>query len=125
MKGARALGSRLVVVVARDSNAGRELWRGEEERRKAVAGLPFVDEAVLGSEKEDKYAVLRGFEPAVVALGYDQKADEEKIKENATQGRIVRLKAFKPEKFKSSIIKELIGNGKSVDRVKGFARGRS
>jgi len=107
LRGARSLGDRLVVVVSRDSNAGRELWHGEEERRKAVEALQFVDKAILGDE-QDRYAVLRRFKPAIIALGYDQEANEKKIQENSPQAKIIRLKAFQPEKYKSSILKKKV-----------------
>ena len=99
--------------MARDENvekakAGKPL-HGERERLAEVAKAPLVDQAVLGGQ-EDKYAVIGKEKPAVIALGYDQEADlnelREKIKEFGLQAEVVRLKAFKPKKFKSSVLKE-------------------
>jgi FAD synthetase len=109
---ARALGDYLVVVVARDSTIekvkGESPWQSESERLARVRALDCVDEAVLGGEG-DKHEVLRSIKPEVIALGYDQEANEKALK---SFGRVVRLRAFKPKEFKSSIIKkELKKNG--------------
>ena len=109
---ARALGDYLVVVVARDSTItqgkGEAPWQSESERLARVRALDCVDEAILGGEG-DKHEVLRLTKPGVIALGYDQEADEKKLKEF---GEVKRLGAFKPKEFKSSIIKkELKKNG--------------
>lgn len=110
LREAKKLGGNLIVVVARDANAGRKLLYSEEERRKTIEELTFVDVAVLGDEKKT-YAVLKKFKPKTIVLGYDQKTSEEKIRENAPNAKIIRLKAFHPEKYKSSIIKRGMKNG--------------
>lgn len=112
LREARALGDCLVVVVARDSTIGKVKgeapWQNETKRLAQLRALDCVDEAILGGDG-DKYEALRKVKPDVIALGYDQDADEEALKEF---GRVVRLNAFKPKEFKSSIIKkELKENG--------------
>jgi len=106
LQAARRLGNRLVVAVARDSSIkkikGRRPLFSERERLRHLRQLRVVDEAVLGG-KRDFYAIVRRVKPDVIALGYDQAADAAKLDRLA---RVVRLKAFKPERFKSSILKK-------------------
>lgn len=112
LKQAKLLGRELVVIVARESNAklfGKNPHHSEAERLKAVADLDFVNKAVMG-EEGDTYNSLRKFRPDVVALGYDQVADEERIAKTLTPLRItpeiVRIPAYKKHKYKTSKIKE-------------------
>lgn len=106
LQAARRLGSRLVVVVARDSRIkrikGRKPLFSERERLRHLRQLRVVDKAVLGGRR-NFYAIVRRVKPDVIALGYDQAADAGKLKRFA---KVVRLKAFKPERFKSSILKK-------------------
>ncbi|MBD3313634.1 adenylyltransferase/cytidyltransferase family protein [Candidatus Woesearchaeota archaeon] len=98
--------SRLVVVVARDSNVEKEKGKApkhdEQERLAKVKELDIVDEAVLGSEKID-FSIIDEIRPDIIALGYDQKTPpgfEEYIKDKDIE--VIRLKPHRPEEFKSS-----------------------
>lgn len=99
----------LTVVVARDSTVravkGRPASQDENERLAALKEAGY--RAVLGSES-DKYAVLCDVEPDVICLGYDQEAFTEKLSEacraRGLSAEIVRLPAFHPELYKSSIL---------------------
>ena len=110
LKKARALGDTLVVVIARDSNVekikGKPAAQGEQERLKAVHALQFVDEAVLGDEPLS-FSVVERQKPDIIALGYDQNADEKKLRELGFE--VARLPAFKPSKFKSSKLTKMGG----------------
>lgn len=111
LRQAKKLGDYLVVVVARDRTVAiikKQETRNKEQRRKKIlkeSGL--ADEVVLGDLK-NKYAVIEKYRPEVIALGYDQKVDlvelEGKLKEFEINAKIVRLKSFKPEIYKSSLI---------------------
>jgi len=111
LKQSRKLGDYLVVVVARDRTVAiikKQETRNKEQRRKKIlkeSGL--ADEVVLGDLK-NKYAVIEKYRPEVIALGYEQKVDlvelEGKLKEFEINAKIVRLKSFKPEIYKSSLI---------------------
>lgn len=112
LRNARKLGDRLIVVVARDSTIRklkkREPVLDEESRRKLVSSLKFVDSAILGGEGS-KYEIIRKVKPAVIALGYDQREDEEelkkKLKEMGINARVVRIrKSFNPKQHKSSVL---------------------
>lgn len=99
----------LIVVVARDSTVmkvkGRLPLKSELERLEDLLMAGY--EALLGSEG-DKYAVLAEYRPEVICLGYDQTAFTEGLatacQALGLQARIVRIPAFHPEKYKSSLL---------------------
>ena len=108
---AKEHGDYLIVVVARDSSAvqeGKKLRFGEKERHARVAGQAIVDKALLGNEG-DRLRIVEQEKPDVICLGYDQKVDEEKLKEalkkRELMPKIVRAKAYFPEKYKSSLLR--------------------
>lgn len=95
---AKELGDELVVVVASDKTVRErkhEPVTPQEMRREMVASLKCVDEAVIGSEGDDRYVTVERLRPDIIALGHDQQHDEERIKlELAKRGlhtKVVRL----------------------------------
>lgn len=112
-KQAKEFGDFLVVVVGRDSTIiktkGRPPKLGEQERLKAVQDCGLVDEARLGNENMSPYVVVKEVNPDIICLGYDQTHFTDKLgaalKEMGMgKVQIQRLKAFEPEKYKSSIL---------------------
>lgn len=112
---AKKLGDELLVVVARDSFIRqvkhREPNLDEETRKSAVEKLGYVDRAILGKEwpAADRYGLLRELTFDVIALGYDQKPDNAAVEQELAKiGRrdvlVVRLKAYQPKRFKSSLM---------------------
>ena len=101
----------LIVVIARDKTVrqvkGKLPRHTEKQRLTAVLGLNLADRAVLGSLK-DKYAAIRKYRPGIIALGYDQLYFTEQLtaelKKLKLKAKIIRLKPYKPEKYKTSII---------------------
>ncbi|MFW9973941.1 MAG: adenylyltransferase/cytidyltransferase family protein [Candidatus Thorarchaeota archaeon] len=89
----------LIVVIALDKTILRE--RGappvfpQEQRRKIVESLKFVDRAVIGFDTDDHTLIISEIQPDIIALGYDQYTDIEAIEAHlARSGRktkIVRL----------------------------------
>lgn len=77
-------GEKLVVVISRDSRAGKkkDLYFSEDERKEMVDSLEMVDKAVLGSEG-DIYSTVEKVDPDVITLGHDQEHSEEKVREMA------------------------------------------
>ncbi|MHA1735495.1 MAG: adenylyltransferase/cytidyltransferase family protein, partial [Candidatus Thorarchaeota archaeon] len=75
----------LIVVIARDSTIVRE--RGappvfpQEQRRRLVQSLRVVDKAVIGYEDADPSRIVTEHRPDVIALGYDQRLDVEKLQQ--------------------------------------------
>ena len=80
----------------------------EQERLARIALEPLVDKAVLGNEG-DKLKIVEQEKPDIICLGYDQKADETKLKETLAQRgltpKIIRARAYHPEKYKSSLLR--------------------
>lgn len=112
-KKARELGDGLIVVIARDDTIlkvkGRMPLHGEKERLRHVHELGIANKVMLGY-KGDKFKIIERVKPSVIALGYDQVSfDSDLKKELFDRGlggiKIVRLRGFKPEKYKSSLLK--------------------
>ena len=115
LREARRLGDELVVVVARDSTAKRFKHAPitpEANRLEMVAALKPVDRAVLGHEG-DIYEILGEIRPDVIALGYDQVHNEEKIREECKRRGLPRTKVVRLPKFEG----DLDGTRKIVQRV--------
>ncbi len=112
LKKARKMGDYLVVVVALDETVEAVKKRKPKynaiEMAEHVKALGIADKVILGG-REDKLKVILDEKPDVICLGYDQDSFtatlEEQLKKKGLTPKIVRIKAFKPEIYKSSIIK--------------------
>jgi FAD synthetase len=101
LREAKRLGDELVVVVARDSTARRFKHppiTSESHRVEMVGALKPVDRVLLGNEG-DIYQILDTIRPDVIALGFDQVHNEDRIlaecrKRGLTRTRVVRLPKF-------------------------------
>ena len=101
LKEAKKLGEKLAVVVATDATVRRlkhEPVNPEEIRLKLIKELKIVDEAYLGHE-DDMYEIVEEIKPDVIALGFDQIHDEDRIKseleKRKIKAKVVRLSEFK------------------------------
>ena len=111
-KQAKKQGDYLFVVVARDETIqrikGQLPTNGEIQRKTAVQKIRQVNRAVLGDLK-DPYKVLERVKPDVVCLGYDQNSFtgnlESELKKRHLHPKIVKLKPYRPEQYKSSKFK--------------------
>ncbi len=107
---AKALGSELVVIVARDTNVlkikGIKPDHDEQCRRSNVEQTGIPDRVVLGNPEGDLFSILLNLAPDIVALGYDQRVRDEQIKEKLPGCTVIRLHPFHPEKFKSSFYRK-------------------
>jgi FAD synthetase len=111
---AKKHGDKLVVVVARDSNIekfkGKNPKFSEGERLEHVKALPMVDKAILG-HVGNIFDIISEIKPDVICLGYDQKLEAKKLKEELSKRKIkaevVRIKALKPDVYKSSKLKNI------------------
>ncbi|EKD58285.1 MAG: hypothetical protein ACD_56C00159G0014 [uncultured bacterium] len=112
LKQARKHGEFLRVVVARDVTVlkvkGNLPRHNEQERVDAIKKSGLANEVVLGS-LDDRYEVVREYKPDVICLGYDQKQSlallRRKLDESGLERtKIIRLEAYKPEIFKSSLL---------------------
>lgn len=128
---AKKLGDELIVVVARDSTA-RKLKHNpitpEKMRLEMINALKIVDNAVLGYE-DDIYKIVEEIKPNIIVLGYDQKHDEEKIKEELRK-RGLNVKIVRLQKFASDldgtrkIIAKIIEWQNVNERIKAIEGGK-
>ena len=110
---AKELGNYLMVVVAKDETVrkikGSPPDNTERKRQKALKALPYVDKVISGN-RGDKFKAIKQYKPDIIALGYDQFVFTHQLKgiliQNKLNTEIVRLKPFKPDILKSSIIKK-------------------
>jgi len=107
-KQAKEYGDYLIAVVGRDEVVkkikGKYPERTEEERFKDLEKQDIVDEVRLG-DLVDPYRIINEIKPDAICLGYDQSSFTENLKEK-TKIETHRLKAYKPDKYHSSILKK-------------------
>jgi len=101
LREAKKLGDMLIVVVATDSTVRKlkhEPVNPEQIRLNLVKELRIVDDAYLGHE-DDMYEIVEEIKPDIIALGFDQIHDENKIKselkKRGLKVKVVRLSEFK------------------------------
>lgn len=105
--------SRLVVVVARDMNAKKAKGifplNNENIRLSNVKKKGAADEVILG-ELGDMFKVIERTNPDIICLGYDQKVSrdfEPELRKRGIKAEIKRMKPYKSNAYKSSILKDL------------------
>jgi FAD synthetase len=89
----------LVVVIALDKTIVRE--RGappvfpQDQRRKIVEALKFVDRTVMGLDTDDHTIIVSEIKPDIIALGYDQYTNVSSLEtyfaEKHLKTKVVRL----------------------------------
>ena len=101
LKEAKKQGDTLCVIIATDSTVRKlkhEPVNPEQIRLDLISELTVVDEAYLGYEN-DMYAIVEEVRPDIIALGYDQIHDENKIKDELKKrklsAKVVRLSEYK------------------------------
>jgi len=106
LRQAKVLGDKLIVIVARDKNVKRIKniipEHDENQRKENVEKTGIADKVVLGLNEKDIFIILEKLKPDIIALGYDQRVNEESISKRLPNCKVIRLKPFKPEKYKSS-----------------------
>ncbi len=107
---AKKLGDRLVVVVASDKKvrSRKNLLESAEYRAERIGVLSFVDKVVIGDD-DDMMKIVREEKPDVIALGYDQDAEEIRklLYSEGLFCRIVRI-----QKLKGYSTKKITGGNK-------------
>ncbi|MEA2055545.1 MAG: adenylyltransferase/cytidyltransferase family protein [Candidatus Thermoplasmatota archaeon] len=100
LKEAKKLGDTLSVVVATDSTVRRlkhEPVNPEKVRLNLIKELKVVDDAYIGHE-DDMYEIVKEIKPDIIALGFDQLHDEDKIKAELKKqnigAKVIRLTEF-------------------------------
>ena len=111
---AKKCGDFLIAVVTRDMNVKKQKDRfpvnDEKIRLQNVKKLKIVNKALLG-ERTISYNLIKKIKPDVICIGYDQEPSIYQAKEilrKLGMERIVlkRIKAFKPEIYKSSLVQK-------------------
>lgn len=111
---AKKLANPLVVaIVARDKTVkqikGHAPENDEKSRVQTLHETGWADMVLIG-DKKDKYMHIKKYRPAIIALGYDQFAFtlqlEKLIIDLNLDAKIVRLTPYRPDIYKSSLIKE-------------------
>ena len=132
LRAARALGNRLVVVVACDDTARKMKHNPltpEGMRLDMIRELRTVDEAILGGSG-DMYDTVKKVKPDIIALGYDQVHREEEIR-NELDLRGLACKVVRLDKFASDLdstrrlIRKIIDWAAFNEKMKGIEGGRS
>ena len=104
-KQAKRHGDEVVAVVARNINVfrmkGQYPKNDEKVRLAKIVESEAVDVVRLGY-LEDPFKIIHEEHPDIIALGYDQASYIDGLKKEFPDVEIIRLKAFKPETFKSS-----------------------
>jgi FAD synthetase len=112
---ARALGQRVIAVVARDLSVrkikGRFPQENEQKRARKLRARHWAKKVCLGSVG-DKLKIIEHFKPSILALGFDQKTFsmrdlKQELRSRGMPARIIRLKAYRAREFKSSLLKKL------------------
>ena len=107
LKEAKALGDELIVIVAREKNVRHKPKPiiPEEQRRKMVEAIKYVDKAILGDE-DDMFKPITEIKPDIIVLGHDQHFDErwleEELKKRNLNCKVVRIKAKEECEYCSS-----------------------
>lgn len=111
---AKKLGDELIVVVATDKTAKKLKHipiTPQDMRVKMVGELKPVDKAVLGYE-DDRYKIVKELKPDIIALGYDQRHDEEQIKNDLERmGMDIKVVRLRPLEY------DLNGTRKVIRKV--------
>lgn len=119
---ARELGNEIVAIIARDKTVktikGDFPDHNEKERLKNLEATGWANKVILGNAK-DKTKVIKDYRPDFIALGYDQFAFtyrlEKFLMDIKLDATIVRLKPYRPDMYKSSIIKQELEKEAKLD----------
>jgi FAD synthetase len=117
LRDAARMGDELHVIVARSVNVTHKEPPvvPDEQRREMVASLKPVDEAHLG-HPEDIFVPIERLEPDVIALGYDQHHDIEKLR-NALSERGIDCDVRRASPLEQEGDESLLSTGQIIARV--------
>ncbi len=109
LREAKKLGNELHVIIAQDTNVQKIKNKIPQEnsalRKEKVAKLSYVDKVYLG-DKVNFEKILQEIKPDILALGYDQKipAQIQNFTEKYPNIKIQKIKSYKPEKYKTTLL---------------------
>ncbi len=109
---ARTHAKRIVIVLPSDTAIldlkGKKARLSWKDRAKALWQSELVDDVVRGDEILGTYTAIDLVKPDIILIGYDQKelADDlaAYLKSDGSNIPLVTLSAFKPDRYKSSLL---------------------
>lgn len=108
LKQAYVLGSELFTIVALDTTVLKTKnylpQFNQNQRLNNLNNLKIPDHNLLLGHPTNPYHFINVIQPDIIALGYDQTHFTEKLQNKFPNIKIVRLKNYKEQLFKSSII---------------------
>lgn len=113
---ARILADELIIIVARDHTVqtlkGSLPTETEEIRKSHIEKMRVADLVLLGNTK-DHLAAIKLYKPDIILLGYDQRYFADTVIEDLRRmglhhTKVIRAKAFEPDKYKSSRMKDAL-----------------
>lgn len=110
LKEASFYGDKLITIVARDENVKKIKWNypknDENTRFETLKNEKLADIVDLGDLK-NPFLCIEKYKPDIICLGYDQNWFVEKLQKEKKyeEIEIVRLQSYKPEIYKSSLLK--------------------
>lgn len=117
LRDAAEMGQELHVIVARSGNVTHKEPPvvPDGQRREMVAALEPVDEAHLG-HPEDIFVPIERIDPEVIALGYDQHHDEDRLAA-ALAERGIDCEVRRASALDRGDSDRLLSTGRIVDRI--------
>ena len=117
LRDAAGMGEELHVIIARSANVTHKPPPvvPDEQRREMVAALEPVDEANLG-HPEDIFVPIERIDPDVIALGYDQHHDEERL-QAALRERGIDCEVRRASPLDRDDPDRLLSTGRIIDRI--------
>lgn len=121
---AKELGTEIIAVIAKDNTVknikGAFPDHNEKERLNNLKLTGWSNKVILGEQK-DKTKAIKIYRPDIIALGYDQFAFtynlEKLIIDLKLNTKIVRLKPYRPDMYKSSLIKKELKEEEEIKLV--------
>jgi cytidyltransferase-like protein len=111
LKEAKKYWNKLITIIATDKNIEKiknfKPQNNQQKRLEEVKKLGISDKVIIWNEN-NKLKWLKIFKPKVICLGYDQWGYtnlKKYLKDNNLNIEIIRIKSYKPEIYKSSILK--------------------
>lgn len=113
---AKKLGDELIVIVARDKNVRKNKRKPvvrEKQRLRVIKSLKVVDKAILG-DKEDMFKPVLEIKPDIIALGKNQKFDENELRKKLSE-RGIDVNVVRINKFLDG---DLSSTGKIIEKIR-------
>ncbi len=104
----------LITIIWTDKNVEKIKWKppinSQEKRKEDIESLNISNKVIIWSEK-NPYKHIEKYKPQIICLWYDQRWKfvsnlQKYIDENNLKTKIIRIKPYKQDKYKSSKIKE-------------------